>query len=344
MAKTKILTTGILSFAAFWVSAAFAQAPPATQPAAPPTQEQQQAKPAADEPKAKAPKGGEEAKKDDPKKAKVPAYIRIRRADDRRKTPLAMETAVVSFAPVEAAKHAGVTIDLVGAVHVGEPEYYAELNKLFTTYDAVLYELVAPEGTKITKEAREKAGNNAHPIALMQNGLSSMLELQHQLKCVDYTPANFIHADMSPEEFAKSMEDNGESWTKMFFAMMGQGIAVQAKNKGEDPNMDMMLAFLSSNRAQKLKTAFAKQFESLDGQLDAINGEKGSTIINARNGKAMDVLKRELTAGKKKIGIFYGAGHLADMEKRLLNDFQFARSAEQWILAWDLNKPAKPRK
>lgn len=338
MAMTKFLIAGFFSAAAFWGSAAIAQAPSAPAAEALPTQEKQPAKQAGaveDKKQAKAP---EKAKK------AAPAYIRIRRADDKRKTPLAMETAVISFASSDAAKNAGVTIDLVGAVHVGEPEYYAELNQLFTSYDALLYELVAPEGTKITKEQREKSERSAHPIALMQNGLSSVLELKHQLNCIDYTAANFVHADMSPDEFNKSMENNNESWSKMFFTMMGQGIAVQAKNKGEDPNMDIMFAFMSNNRAQKLKTAFAKQFENMDGQLDAIGGEKGSTIINARNGKAMEVLSREIAAGKKKIGIFYGAGHLGDMESRLQKDFQFARNAERWIMAWDLKKPEKDSK
>src|SRR5947209_11646473 len=123
-------------------------------------------------------------------------FIRVRRDDDRR--PLAMETAVVHY---KAAARPGVQIDLVGAVHVGDKTYYDELNKLFEQYDVVLYALVAPEGTRVPKGGRK--GPSTHPIGAMQEGMSAILELAHQLNCVDYTATNFVHADMSPEDFNK---------------------------------------------------------------------------------------------------------------------------------------------
>ena len=38
----------------------------------------------------------------------------------------------------------GVTVHLVGAVHVGEKQYYEGLNKEFDKFDALLYEMVKP--------------------------------------------------------------------------------------------------------------------------------------------------------------------------------------------------------
>ena len=49
-------------------------------------------------------------------------------------------------------------------------------------------------------------------------------------------------------------------------------------------------------------------------------------------------------SGKKRIGIFYGAGHLADMEKRLAADFGLKRDREQWVEAWDLRKAEGEKK
>jgi uncharacterized protein YbaP (TraB family) len=85
---------------------------------------------------------------------------------------------------------------------------------------------------------------------------------------------------------------------------------------------------------------FAKQMGSLEGQMEAINGENGSTIITERNKKAFAVLDRELKAGKKKVAVFYGAGHLPDMEERLLKDFGMKRSGQKWLTAWSLAKPS----
>ena len=258
-------------------------------------------------------------------------FMRVRK--DVRGEPISMDTAVISYVRSDGSQ-SDVRVDLVGAVHVGDKAYYDELNKLFESYDAVLYELVAPEGTKVPKGGRK--GTSAHPIGAMQDGLKTLLDLDHQLDCIDYGKENFIHADMSPEEFAKTMTERGESFMQMFFRMMGAGMAQQG---GTSDAAILMALFASpAERTHRLKVEFAKQMGSMEGQMAAINGETGSTIITERNRKAFEVLDRELKAGKKKIAVFYGAGHLPDMEERLLRDFQMKRSAEKWLTAWSLTK------
>jgi len=42
--------------------------------------------------------------------------------------------------------------------------------------------------------------------------------------------------------------------------------------------------------------------------------------------------------GKKSVAVFYGAGHLPDMEKRLAADFGLKREGEKWLTAWSLEK------
>ena len=49
------------------------------------------------------------------------------------------------------------------------------------------------------------SGSN-HPISLLQNGMKDLLELEFQLKGIDYTRKNMVHADMSPDQFAESMQ------------------------------------------------------------------------------------------------------------------------------------------
>ncbi|MEX2175389.1 MAG: hypothetical protein WD872_13590 [Pirellulaceae bacterium] len=284
---------------------------------------------------ARQPPAGDTAK-DEAAKAEEPKFIRVRRNDEKQ--PVAMETAVVHYVPAAAGK-TGLVVDLVGAVHVGDKAYYDQLNKLFESYDVVLYELVAPEGTRVPKEGRK--GGNAHPIGAMQNGMSAMLELEHQLDRVDYTKENFVHADMSPEEFNKSMQDRGESFMQMFFRLMGQGMAQQAaaqQNGGGTSDFDLLLALFSKDRALKLKTAMAVQFENLDDQMMIFDGPGGSTIITERNRRAFEVLDKQIKDGKKKIAVFYGAGHLPDMEKRLAADFGLKRAGEKWLVAWSLEK------
>lgn len=272
----------------------------------------------------------EGAKKADAKATAEDNFIRVSR--DKKGNPLTMDTAIARYQPA-GGKHAGVTIDLIGAVHIGEKPYYDALNKKFEDYDVLLYELVAPPNTRIPKGAK---GSSGHPVAAMQAGMKSMLGLDHQLECVDYTKDNFVHADMSPDEFTQSMKDRGESVAQMIFRAMGAGMAQQATGK-QSNDMEMLAALFSKNRAQKMRLAMAAQFEDLDAQTMIFDGPNGSTILTERNRKAFEVLAQQLEAGKKKIGIFYGAAHLPDMQKRLAEDFGMKRVELSWLPAWTLS-------
>src|SRR5205814_1240912 len=66
-------------------------------------------------------------------------FTRISR--DKAGKPLALQKAIVRYAPMDTNKaNAGLTIDLVSVVHVGDREFYQALNKRFKDYDVVLYE------------------------------------------------------------------------------------------------------------------------------------------------------------------------------------------------------------
>jgi hypothetical protein len=262
-------------------------------------------------------------------------WVRVK-YDDKGK-PLAMQTAIVRYAVAPSkkdSKQKPVTVDLVGAVHIGDIAYYRKLNEQFKQYDALLYELVAPEGT-IVKPGR--GTSNAHPIGAMQNAIKSFLELDHQLEFVDYTPANFVHADMSPDEFAQSMKDRNESFLQLYFRLMGEAMAHQdelAKNGPSD--FELLSALFANDRPRRLKTVLAKQLSEMELLMVSFGGEQGSSIISERNKKALGVLNRQLADGKKRVGIFYGAGHLNDMDKRLRTDFKLEPVSVTWLTAWDL--------
>jgi hypothetical protein len=259
---------------------------------------------------------------------------------DEKGKPLSMDTSIVTYKPADGTRD-GLSVDLIGAVHIGDKAYYQALNKKFEEYDVLLYELVAPEGTRVPKGGGKPRLD--HPISAMQGGMKSMLELDFQLEQVDYTKPNFVHADMSPDQFSKKMEERGEGFLQMFFKAMGNGMAQQGKNKNVN-DVAIISALFAKDRAYQLKLILAEQFEDLESQMGIFDGPDGSTIITERNKKAFEVLEKEIKDGKKKIGVFYGAGHLADMEKRLFDDFKLKRDAENWVVAWDLKKAAKEEK
>jgi hypothetical protein len=267
-------------------------------------------------------------------------WVRVEYDDNGK--PAAMQTAIVRYAPKT--KPAGpsaqsITVDLIGAVHVGDVAYYHELNQQFKQYDALLYELVAPEGTVVE---RGRGTSNAHPVGAIQNGIKTLLELDHQLEEIDYKRPNFVHADMSPDQFIQAMKDRNESFLQMYFRLLGNAMAHQSEfaAKGQSLDFELFAALFAEDRPRRLKMALAKQLAEMESLMVSFGGEEGSVIISERNKMALKVLKEQLAAGKRKLGIFYGAGHLNDMDERLRKDFQLEPVSIRWLTAWNLaSKP-----
>ncbi len=263
--------------------------------------------------------------------AEDPKFVRLR--SSAAGEPIALETAVVRYTPRDG-ERPGVTVDLIGAVHIGDKAYYDQINQLFEKYDVVLYELVA------RRDEVPRAGQrSAHPVSALQVGLKNMLELEFQLDRVDYTKKNLRHADMTPREFAASMRDRGESFSQLFFRMLGQSIAQQSKQPSNSSDVRLLAALFSRDRALELKRVMAEQFDDLSMATAVLDGPEGSTILTERNKRALSVLKQTLSEGHRRIGIFYGAAHLPDMEKRLGADFGLVPTGKRWLTAWSLAAP-----
>ncbi|MBL9076109.1 MAG: type II secretion system protein GspG [Planctomycetes bacterium] len=242
-----------------------------------------------------------------------------------------LDTAITTY------RNGDVELVLFGAVHIADQACYDTLNDRFTQCDALLYELVGPEDYRPSKD-RERGGFN--PIAILQAGLKNALELQFQLDAVDYSPANFVHADMTPAEFERSMAERGESLLSIMLDMMLSGMKMQreqAENGDAAKAMpDLVTAFQNREGRHTLRLAFAQQLENME--LLAAGGREGNTLLQGRNEKCLAVLQREMAAGKKRIGIYYGAAHLPHMEQRLVRDLGFTKTGHEWLVAWDCRK------
>jgi hypothetical protein len=264
----------------------------------------------------------------------------IRLAHDQEGDVVGLETAVVRYAPRAGGRTStagDVSVDLIGAIHVADRAYFRQLNDLFTEYDVLLYELVAPDGTVVP---RGRGTSNLHPVGAVQNSMTRMLELEHQLAEIDYTRPNFVHADMSPDQFMDSMKDRGESFVQLYFRMLGQSIGKQSQlaAEGESTEFHLLRALFAPDRARQMKRAMAVQLSEMESLFLDFGGRQGSTLIAERNKVALAALEQQLEAGKKRLGVFYGAGHLADMDERLRRDFNLEPVGVRWLTAWDLTK------
>ncbi len=225
----------------------------------------------------------------------------VRMKYDAQGDPIAMQTAIVRYVPAKMAGKAGaksVSVDLIGAVHIGDAAYYRRLNERFKQYDALLYELVAPEGTVVPLG---RGTSNAHPIGALQNLAKDMLELDHQLEYIDYTKPNFIHADMSPAEFEKAMADRHESFLQMYFKLMGAAMAEQSKlaAKGDSNDFDLFTALFAKDRARRLKIILAKQLSEMESLMVSFGGENGSAIITRAQQESIGRAENRIGGGQE---------------------------------------------
>lgn len=257
-------------------------------------------------------------------------FLRIKSGENN--TPVSLQLANARYVPISGIPD-GMYVDLISAVHVADKSYYQNLNELFKTYDVVLYELVAPEGTRVGDRA---ASEGKGLLSMIQQGMKNVLGLTFQLEEVDYSPKNFVHADISPEDFKNSMDENGESFLAMFMRMWLVGLQQQATNPNAVNDMDLIMAMFSPNKERDLKVIAAKQFMNMDPLMNAIEGDKGSTLVTARNLKALKVLRQEIEKGNKTFAIFYGAAHMPEMEEVMMKEFKLKPAGTSWVDAWDL--------
>jgi hypothetical protein len=278
-------------------------------------------------------------------KATPTQFIRIHHDD--KKQPLALETAIVRYAP--AGGKGDLEVDLVGAVHIGDKEYYKKLNKQFQQYDVVLYELVAQPGTVIPKGGRKKDD----PLSLIMQVVKMVLDLELQTERIDYTKKNFVHADLSPEQMAEAIQKRGDDPVTLILGFTAdmlrqmnvreqeansqpQPKAPAANAPGSDLDLDFLSLILDQDGPKKLKRMLAKQLAGGESPTAGLGSTLNNILIVDRNEAAMKVFQKELVKGKKKIAIFYGAGHMPDFEKRLRLDFGLEKKSVQWLEAWDL--------
>lgn len=268
-------------------------------------------------------------------------FLRLRR--DANKKPDRLDTAIVRYVPESG--NAGLAIDLVAVVHIGDSSYFQELNRRFGEYDVVLYELVAPKGTVVPKGGGQSSNN---PISMLQGMTKSMLGLASQVDHIDYTRPNMVHADLSPQELSAAMKKRGEDGFTLVLsatahalrqANLHQARVEETNETKAAESIDLFSVLTDPQRDVKLKRMLAEQFASVDNFDGTMLGPGLDRLLVAdRNAAAVRELQKQIVKGQKRIAIFYGAAHMTDFEQRLIRDFGMRKENSQWLTAWDINK------
>lgn len=248
----------------------------------------------------------------------------------------------------------GRRVDLIGAIHLADGAYYRRLNLRFRNYDKLLYEMVNGETLSemlwLRKQAKRGKATEEQKARLQEleetmaaeredsllssllnyyyNAMASRVGCTLQIDGIDYGQPNFVYADMSQEEFSAAMQERGESWLSYF----AESFAESFKNGS-------LMQGVALNNASPVELRRSVMHLLVQSMEASTMGDKA--IIVARNERCMDVLDRELGNPEvRRVGIFYGAAHLRDMDERLRARGFSLRSVE-WMTAWKAGSKLK---
>ncbi len=236
-----------------------------------------------------------------------------------------LETAIATY------RRGDVTVTLLASLHIADREHYEELQRRFATYDKLLYEFVTDPGLR------------PHPgmefeddwLSILMSSMGRGFSLHQQADVLDYRQANFVHADMTIEEFDAAMTRHNSS---IIGEVMSNPTAeVDREAEKRRGRVDLVEAFRSGRGAHGMRVMGARLMATPEPPT-----RKPTVIIEGRNDKCLAVLQEQLDAGVQNIGIYYGAAHMEHMERRLLTDFGFEFVREEWITAWDCDRKRFP--
>jgi hypothetical protein len=285
-------------------------------------------------------------------------FMRIAHPDSNT---VRLEIAVRRFVPTG---HAGPAVWLTGTSHVGDADYYRALQKHLDAQTVVLFEGVNAEShpRKVPKpgappERPQPAATPEHGATnagySMQTELAKSLGLVFQLDAIAYDRTNFLNSDLSVFDIQKLMlnDPNAEP-------------AAPGEEGRSDPTLDSLLQimdgssflgsifkwlvhFIGTNPELQATTKFML-VEMLGGMTGDFSEMRGlppdlqhllKVLIEARNQNVLEDLKTEsaIVPANGSIAIFYGTGHMADLEKRLVGEMHYRPDGEQWFTAFSVD-------
>jgi len=232
-----------------------------------------------------------------------------------------LQTAVWSY------EKNGITLDLIGAVHIADAKYYHKLNTRFKEYDAVFFEMVAdPPAIKALQNPKKGKVHkkNAGDLNKLYSLYQTMMDLSLQATEIDYAQPNFIHADMTQRQFERAQNEAGET---IMSAAMGTNFDLSEIDQG------LVMRAMMTGDSTLLKTELIGLLATADDDLG--DESNHSVLINSRNDTCLAIVRETLQENEKlrKVALFYGAAHLPDFHRKLI-ETGWSITQNEWLNAW----------
>ena len=278
-------------------------------------------------------------------------YLKINRISNEK---LELQVAVRRFVPQQGT---GAEIWLVGVTHIGESNYYSNIQMFLDKMTVVLYEGVGFSETKQNQSTESQNTSTHKNIAKkkstdssFQSKLAYSLGLNFQLDAIDYDRPNFKNCDMTVSQLQnvftaqvatnKSMSTEGlREWEKIKQLYQGESLSTIL--------MEYALKLIGSNPRMiaLVKILFIETLGKIQGDINNWSGlppgikDLFQVLIQERNNLITSQLKEELSKCKRnsRIALFYGAAHMSDLEKRLVKELNYRPLDQIWYKAFSVD-------
>jgi hypothetical protein len=271
------------------------------------------------------------------------------RATNSESNVLELQIAARRFVPVHGK---GPTVWLTGVSHIGSTNYFAELQRHLDAQTLVLFEGVGEHSQDFAqKKSSGVVGSTNAAVKAggvgLQSSLASSLGLVFQLDTIDYDRPNFRHSDLSIGEIRELLAeprglgggDAAGDFDNLLSMMEG------------DSFMNIVMQFglgilASSPKLQAMsKVTLIEVITEMGGdpsRLGAISPELKQlleVLIEKRNQRVIDDLKVALkeVSPKGSVSIFYGTGHMPEMELRLRKELHYQPVEDAWFSPISVN-------
>lgn len=276
----------------------------------------------------------------------VASYTRVSTPDTN---VVSLQIALRKFVPRSGR---GAAVWLSGVSHIGESNYYAGLQRHLDAQSLVLFEGVGARDRTLRFDPAEQSS--------IQHTLATSLGLVFQLTAIDYDRPNFRNSDLtvpelqrmlagdhppagaSPKSSGNSSDDDAGSAREESpefrelmgvmngSSMLGMLVHLGVRFLGSSPKLQAMT-----------KLAMIETLGSFQGDLAEVKSVPPelqrlmTVIVRGRNDVVLRDLRKNLRTARsgQSISVFYGAGHMADLEKRLVDDLGYRRGEERWMTA-----------
>src|SRR6266404_3674236 len=240
---------------------------------------------------------------------------------------------------------------LTGVSHIGEPKYFAALQHHLDTQTLVLFEGISDSRVIHTSSnlesdtERNRVGSTGskEKLSSLQLSMAETLGLAFQLEAIDYNRPNFFNSDLSVQELREIIAriGAGESFESLLQMMEG--------GSWLDTILEVVLRFLSTSpKLQGLsKLALMETIGEIQGDPAQMRGlppqlkQLLDVLIVRRNQKVVADLKLQLArmVPGNSIAIFYGTGHMPDLET-CLRELDYRPAEQLWFTAFSVDKAA----